>query len=139
MEGVARDIQKYDKLKQLADELEMVPQLESLHHNVNAPLTLLHRWRYEIKNGLEAHSLLVYHLKCIGLPGTSDRYTICVTRCPVQHVDNSRCGPDLVLHVDNLKYGPNLMIILCLFYLFHSLYYREFLSTSKTNSIAVSQ
>ena len=73
---MARDIQKYGKLEQLADELEMVPQLESLH-DVNAPLTLLHRWRYEIKNGLEAHSLLVYHLKCIGLPATADRYHLC--------------------------------------------------------------
>ena len=77
MQGVACDIQKYDKLKQLAEEVEMVPQLESLQHGVNAPLTLLYRWCHEIKNGLKAHSLLVHHLKCIGLPGTSDRYHFC--------------------------------------------------------------
>ena len=69
-----------EKLKELADELEMVPQLERLRHNPNPPLTLLHRWRSEIESGLEARSLLVHHLKCIRLP-TSDRYhliSICV-------------------------------------------------------------
>ena len=33
----------------------------------------------------------------------------------------------------------DLITILCLLYLFHSLYYREFLSPSRTNPIAVSQ
>ena len=61
---VACDVQRDGKLKELADELEMA---------LRAPITLLRRWRYEIKNGLEAHSLLVYHLKCIGLAETSDR------------------------------------------------------------------
>ena len=74
---MALDVQGDGKLQELADELEMVPQLESLQHDVNRPLTLLCRWRVEIKNGLEAHSLLVHHLKCIGLPGTSDRYHFC--------------------------------------------------------------
>jgi len=74
---VARDVKRNGKLKELAYELEMVPQLESLRHDVNAPLTLLHRWLHEIKNGLQAHSLLVYHLKCIGLTGTSHRYQLC--------------------------------------------------------------
>ena len=77
LQEVARDVQRSGKLKELADELEMVPQLQSLQHDVNDPLTLLHRWRCEIKNGLEAHSLLVYHLKCIGLPATADRYHLC--------------------------------------------------------------
>ena len=74
LQRVASDVQKYGKLKELADELEMVPQLQSLQHDVNAPLTLLCRWRFEIENRLKAHSLLVHHLKCIGLTGTSDRY-----------------------------------------------------------------
>ena len=74
LQEVARDVQRSGKLKELADELEMVPQLQSLQHNVNPPLTLLHRWRCGIMNAVEAHSLLVHHLKCIGLPETSDRY-----------------------------------------------------------------
>ena len=74
MQEVARDIQRGGKLKELADELEMVPQLQSLQHDVNAPLTLLCRWHSEIENAAEAHSLLVHHLKCIGLTETSDRY-----------------------------------------------------------------
>ena len=73
LQAVASDVQRDGKLKELADELEMVPQLQSLH-DVNAPLTLLSRWRFEIEDGLKAHSLLVHHLKCIGLTGTSDRY-----------------------------------------------------------------
>ena len=64
---MANDVKRNGKLKELADELEMPL------HGVNAPLTLLHRWRPGIENGLEAHSLLVHHLKCIGLPGTADR------------------------------------------------------------------
>ena len=72
---MAFDVQRGGKLKELADELEMVPQLESLRRDVNPPLTLLHRWRFEIKkNGLEGHSLLVHHLKCIGLQRASNRY-----------------------------------------------------------------
>ena len=74
LQAVACDVQRNGKLKELADELEMVPQLQSLQHDVNAPLTLLSRWRFEIENGLEAHSLLVHHLKCIGMRGSSDRY-----------------------------------------------------------------
>ena len=80
---MASDVQRNGKLKELADELEMAPQLESLRHDENPPLTLLRHWRHEIENGLEAHALLVYHLKCIGLTGTSDRYhliTICIIR-----------------------------------------------------------
>ena len=77
MQGVAHDVQRGEKLKELADELEMAPQLESLQPDVNPPLTLLRRWRHEIENGLEAHSLLVYHLKCIRLTGTSERYHLC--------------------------------------------------------------
>ena len=79
MQGVASDVQRNEKLKELADELEMIPQLESLQHDINPPLRLLHRWHHEMENGLEAHSHLVYHLKCIGLTGTSRRYH-CVTR-----------------------------------------------------------
>ena len=75
---MALDVQRDGKLKELADELEMVPQLGSLQHDMNPPLTLLRRWHSEIKkNGLEAHSLLVYHLKCIELQRASDRYHLC--------------------------------------------------------------
>ena len=73
---MASDVQRHGKLKELADELEMVPQLESLRHNLNPPLTLLCRWHFETENGLEAHSHLIYHLKCIGLTGTSHRYQL---------------------------------------------------------------
>ena len=66
---MAGDVQKYRKLIELADEMEMA-------HNSpeNDVYTLLQRWRSEIENGLEAHSLLVYHLKCIGLTETSHRF-----------------------------------------------------------------
>ena len=68
---MAADVQKYGKLNELADELEMAHK--SLVHDV---YTLLQRWHSEIENGLEAHSLLVYHLTCIGLTETSDRYRL---------------------------------------------------------------
>ena len=117
---MALAVQRGGKLKELADELEIVFELESLRRDVNRPLTLLLRWHVEIKkNGLEAHSLLVHHLKCIGLTDTSHRY-ICITRYGDYHVK------------------PDLLIILC-HHLFHSLYYREFLSPPRTNPIAVSQ
>ena len=76
LQAIACNVQRDKKLNELADELEMVPQLQSLQHDVNAPLTLLSRWRFEIEDGLEAHSLLVHHLKCIGLTGTSNRYRL---------------------------------------------------------------
>lgn len=72
--GVADDVQRAGKLKELADALE-VPFLKSLG-DINAPLTLLRRWRSGIESGLDAHSLLVHHLKCIGLTKTSDRYIV---------------------------------------------------------------
>ena len=71
LQKVADDVQGDGKLEELADELEMPL------HGVNAPLTILRRWHVEIKDGLEAHSLLVHHLKCIGLPETSNRYRLC--------------------------------------------------------------
>ena len=77
LQRVARVVKRNGKVKELEDELEMVPQLQSLQHDVNAPLTLLSHWRFEIEDGLKAHSLLVHHLKCIGLTGTSDRYCLC--------------------------------------------------------------
>ena len=82
LQTVADDVQRHGKLKELADELEMVPKLVSLRHDENPPLTLLHQWHSEIESGLEARSLLVHHLKCIRLP-TSVRYhliSICVIR-----------------------------------------------------------
>ena len=81
LQGVADDVQRNGKLKELADALEVVPQLESLEGEVNAPFTLLQRWRLGVESDSEAHSLLVHHLKSIGLQKTSDRYsyTIIVT------------------------------------------------------------
>ena len=75
LQGVADDIQRNGKLKELADALEVVPQLESLEGDVNASFTLLQRWRLGVECDSEAHSLLVHHLKWIGLTKTSDRYS----------------------------------------------------------------
>ena len=71
LKGVADEIKRAGKLKELADELEMNHQLQSLE---NAPFTLLQRWCSGIESGIEAHTLLVHHLKCIGMPETSHRY-----------------------------------------------------------------
>ena len=76
MKRVACDVQECGKLKGLADELEMAHQLMSLEHDVDASLTLLQRWRSGIECGLDAHSFLVHHLKCIGLTRTSERYVV---------------------------------------------------------------
>ena len=74
MKGVSSDVQESGTLKELADELEMADKLESIECEANPPLTLLQRWRSGTKSLLEAHSLLVYHLKCIGMTRTSDWY-----------------------------------------------------------------
>ena len=72
--GVADAIQRDGKLKELADALEVVPLLESIEGEANAPLILIQRWRAGADmHGLEAHSLLVHHLRCIGLTRTADR------------------------------------------------------------------
>lgn len=76
LKGVADDVQRAGKLKELADALEVVPFLKSLEGDINAPLTLLRHWRSGMESGLDAHSLLVHHLKCIGLTKTSDRYIV---------------------------------------------------------------
>ena len=129
MQRVADDVQGDGKLEELADELEMPL------HGVNAPLTLLRRWRVEIKDGLEAHSLLAHHLKCIGLPGTSHRYRLHYKIYSLKHVDNALMSRQ----VNDSRCEPDPIIILCHLDLFHRLYYREFLSPSRTNTIAVSQ
>ena len=109
LQGVADDVQRNGKLKELADALEVVPQLESLEGDVNAPFTLLQRWRLGVESGSEAHSLLVHHLKCIGLRKTSDRYsyTVMVT--------------------------PHSYLKICLLY---RLYHREFLALSDPSNRA---
>jgi len=75
LEGVAVDIQTKGKLKDLADALEVVPLLESLEGAkvVNVPFTLLHCWHLTMKDDLEAHSLLIHHLRCINLQETADK------------------------------------------------------------------
>ena len=73
LEGVAGDVQRTGKLRELADALEVVPLLESLEGDVNGPFTLLQRWRQYIKEGSEAHSLLVHYLRCIGLTKTAEK------------------------------------------------------------------
>lgn len=72
LQGVADDVQKAGKLKDLADELEIMPLLKSLERDENLPFMLLKRW-HKVEFGSEAHSLLVYHLRCIGLIQTSDK------------------------------------------------------------------
>ena len=67
---VADEVKRAGKLKELADELEMIHMLKLLE---NAPLTLLQRWHCEVESELEAHSLLVHHLKCIKMPETSHK------------------------------------------------------------------
>lgn len=74
LQGVADDIRRYGKLKELAEALEVVPLLPSLEDDLNTPFTLLQHWRLGVESGLRAHSLLVHHLKCIGMRRTSDRY-----------------------------------------------------------------
>ena len=69
MQGIADDVQKAGKLEDLADTLEAVP----LEDDMNEPFKLLQRWRLGFENSLEAHSLLVHHLKCIGLTQTSGK------------------------------------------------------------------
>ena len=70
MQGVADDVQKAGRLKDLVDELEIMPLFES---SENLPFQLLKRW-HQVEYGSEAHSLLVYHLRCIGLMQTSQKY-----------------------------------------------------------------
>ena len=72
LQGVAYDVQKADKLANLADSLETVLLLKSLEGDADAPFKLLQRW-HRVENTLEAHSLLVHHLRCIGLTQTSDK------------------------------------------------------------------
>lgn len=73
MQGIADDVQKADKLEDLADALEAVPMLMTLEGDTNAPFKLLQRWCLDLENSSEAHSLLVHHLKCIGLTQTSGK------------------------------------------------------------------
>ena len=108
LQGVADDVQRNGKLKELADALEVVSQLESLEGDVNAPFTLLQRWRLGVEICSEAHSLLVHHLKCIGLRKTSDRYSYTII-------------------VTSHSY------VICLLY---RLYYREFLALSDPSNRA---
>ena len=68
-------------------------------------------------DAVEAHSLLVHHLKCIGLTETADRYRALQDTEPK------------MLKMQNV-------IILRYFYVFYSLHYREFLTE---NPISVSQ
>ena len=72
LRGVADDVQKAEKLADLADSLETVLLLKSLEGDTDAPFKLLQRWR-RVENTLEAHSLLVHHLRCIGLTETCDK------------------------------------------------------------------
>ena len=70
--------------------MEVVPLLKSLEVDANAPFTLLQRWRSGIESGLDAHSLLVHHLKCIGLITTSYRYIVTYKKlnlCLLNHVN----------------------------------------------------
>ena len=85
LQGVADDVRRSGKLKELAEALEVVPLLPSLEGDLDTPFTLLQYWRLGVESGLEAHSLLVHHLKCIGMIRTSDRY------CPSIMVITQNC------------------------------------------------
>ena len=73
LQRVAEEVQGAGKLRELADALEVVPLLESLGEDTNASSTLLRRWQSSMEGSLETHSLLVHHLRCIGLKRTSDK------------------------------------------------------------------
>ena len=73
LQEVAGEVQKSGKLNDLAGALEVVPLLESLEGDPNASLTLLQRWRFGVESSLLAHSLLVHHLRWIGLEKTSNK------------------------------------------------------------------
>ena len=73
LQGVAGDVQKFGKLNDLAGALEVVPLLEFLEGDPNTSLTLLQRWRSDVGSSLLAHSLLVHHLRWIGLEKTSNK------------------------------------------------------------------
>ena len=70
---VAGDVQKSGKLNDLAGALEIVPRLELLEGDPNTSLTLLQQWRSDVESSLLAHSLLVHHLRWIGLEKTSNK------------------------------------------------------------------
>jgi len=75
LQRVAEEVQKAGKLRELADVLEVVPLLQSLQRDTNASSILLRRWQSDVGVDVqvETHSLLVYHLRCIGLVETSNR------------------------------------------------------------------
>ena len=73
LQRVAEEVQGAGKLRELADALEVVPLLVSLGEDTNASSRLLQRWQSSMESPLEAHSLLVHHLRCIGLVTTSDK------------------------------------------------------------------
>ena len=78
LQGVAEAVQRTGKLKELADALEVVPLLKALEEEeeTNSTLKLLQHWHRGLKGSLEVHSILVHHLRCIGLEGTADKYVL---------------------------------------------------------------
>ena len=76
LQEVAAAVQRTGKLKELADALEVVPLLEALEEEeeTNFTFTLLQHWYRGLKDSLGVHSILVHHLRCIGLKATADKY-----------------------------------------------------------------
>ena len=64
LQGVAHDIMSSGKLNEIADALEVLPQLQSIENEPNPAFTLLQRWSC---HGSQLRSTLVHYLRLIGL------------------------------------------------------------------------
>ena len=69
LQGVAQRIMSSGKLKEIADALELLPQLQSIESEPNPAFTLLQRWS---RHGGQVRSTLVHYLRQIGLRATAD-------------------------------------------------------------------
>ena len=70
LEGVSKEVNE-KQLKELTEEIEMVPHMQSLVGTPNAT-TLLRRWSH-VTGPNSARSYLVQHLKVIGLHETAHK------------------------------------------------------------------
>lgn len=73
LEVVAQEVQRADKLKELADSMEMAIHFRSSVQVAN----LLDRWQKEMEQfNIHTRSHLVHHLRCVNLTDTAHRYLI---------------------------------------------------------------
>jgi len=68
LQRVARDIMSLGKLNEIADSLEVLPQLQSIESEPNPAFTLLQRWSC---HGGQLRATLVHHLRLTGLESTA--------------------------------------------------------------------